>query len=84
MPLVFQYGSNCDAERLNGPNRLRGDARDLGRALTVEEFDITFNKRHSENGSAAADLIKPRKGRSRIWGVLYEVTKVGFKRLGGD
>ena len=73
MPFIFQYGSNCDADRLNGPNRLGGDAHDLRRALTLEEFEIAFNKRRQESGSAAADLIKPRKGRRRIWGVLYEV-----------
>lgn len=25
MPLVFQYGSNCDDARLNAPGRLNGD-----------------------------------------------------------
>jgi len=81
MPLVFQYGSNCDERRLNSPDRLDGDARDLCRALTVEGFEIAFNKRRQQSGSAAADLVKPRKGKRRIWGVLYEVSKAGFKRL---
>ncbi len=78
MPLVFQYGSNCSRLRLE--SRLKERVEDLGRALTVEEFEIAFNKRRQESGSAAADLVKPRKGK-RIWGVLYEVSKAGFKRL---
>ncbi|MBI2818771.1 MAG: gamma-glutamylcyclotransferase [Acidobacteria bacterium] len=81
MPLVFQYGSNCNERRVNDKSRLNGDARDLGRALTVEEFEIAFNKRRQEKGDAAADLIKPRKGKRRIWGVLYEISKSGFEKL---
>jgi hypothetical protein len=42
--LVFQYGSNCDASELNGPDRLDGWA-DLGRAATVQTFEFAFSKR---------------------------------------
>jgi cation transport regulator ChaC len=71
MPLVFQYGSNCTAARLNGPNRLDGQAEDLGSAQTVEDFDIAFDVYSRTNGCAASDLV-PTPGR-KAWGVLYEV-----------
>jgi cation transport regulator ChaC len=71
MPLIFQYGSNCTAARLNGPNRLIVHAADRGRAQTVEDFDITFDVYSQTNGCAAADFIAT-PGRS-TWGVLYEV-----------
>lgn len=80
VPLVFQYGSNCDAGRLNGPERLNGGAADLGLFRTVGTYDFVFNKR-TEAGYAAADLLKPRRGGSRIWGVLYQVSRAGFKKL---
>ena len=39
MPLVFQYVSNCDSDRLNAPNRLQGDANCPGLArLWLGEF----------------------------------------------
>jgi AIG2 family protein len=79
MPLVFQYGSNCTTARLNGPNRLKGAAKDLGRAKTVEDFDIAFDVVSDTNGCAASDLIK-RPGR-KAWGVLYNVSKSGLERL---
>lgn len=75
MSLVFQYGSNCTAARLNGLGRLDGHAEDRGRALTVEDFDIAFDVYSQTNGCAASDLI-PTPGR-KAWGVLYEVS-VGF------
>ena len=71
MPLVFQYGSNCTAARLNSPNRLNGKAEDRGRAQTVEGFDIAFDVYSKTNGCAASDLV-PAPGR-KAWGVLYEV-----------
>jgi hypothetical protein len=37
MPLIFQYGPNTDAGRL-------GDVEDQGRAQSVQEFEIAFNK----------------------------------------
>lgn len=79
MALVFQYGSNCTAARLNGPNRLEGRAKDLGRAQTVEDFDIAFNAESKTNGCAASDLIQT-PGR-KAWGVLYKVSKSGLESL---
>jgi hypothetical protein len=32
MPLLFQFGSNCDADHLDSPKRLNGAALDLGAA----------------------------------------------------
>ncbi len=71
MALVFQYGSNCTTGRLNGPTRLAGHAEDLGKAQTVEDFDIAFDVYSQTNGCAASDLV-PKPGR-KVWGVLYEV-----------
>lgn len=71
MPLVFQYGSNCTAARLNGPRRLNNHADDRGRGQTVEDYDIAFDVYSRTNGCAASDLI-PSPGR-KVWGVLYEI-----------
>ncbi len=79
MPLVFQYGSNCTAGRLNGPSRLNGGAKDLGRAKTVEDFDIAFDVVSNTNGCAASDLIQT-PGR-KAWGVLYKLSKDGLEKL---
>ena len=84
MPLVFQYGSNADADRLNSPNRLNGDATDLRRVQTVDKYEIAFNKWSNRGQNAAADLVKPRYGGQRIWGVLYEVSRTDFKKLRDD
>jgi hypothetical protein len=81
MPLVLQYGSNCTAARLNGPNRLKGCAKDLGRAQTVEDFDIAFDVVSKTNGCAASNLIQT-PGR-KAWGVLYELSKDALEKLKG-
>ncbi len=73
MPLVFQYGSNCNAERLNAPERLAGGADDQGRAETIEEFDIAFNVWSQTNRCAASDLVRVAGTGHRACGVLYEV-----------
>ena len=73
MALIFQYGSNCTAARLNGPARLAGHADDRGQAQTVEEFDIAFDVHSQTNGCAAADLILT-PGR-KACGVLYEIAE---------
>jgi cation transport regulator ChaC len=71
MGLVFQYGSNATSARLNSPSRLDGVVRDLGRAQTIDEFDIRFDVYSQTNGCAASDLVRT-PGR-RAWGVLYEI-----------
>ncbi len=71
MTMVFQYGSNATAARLNGPQRMGGRAQDLGCAQTVNDFDIAFDVYSQNNGCAASDLI-PQPGQ-KAWGVLYEI-----------
>lgn len=79
MPFVFQYGSNCTSGRLNGPNRLNGGAKDLGRAKTVEDFDIAFDVISKSNGCGASDLIQ-KPGR-KAWGVLYDLSENSLEEL---
>ncbi len=70
MTLVFQYGSNCLNSRINGEERLRGDAKFLDIAETVEDFELTFDV-HSKHGYATSDIV--RKPGGKVWGVLYQV-----------
>lgn len=71
MTRVFQYGSNCDAQRLNSQERLKGAALSLGRAQTVDNFEIAFDVWSTGNNCTTADLI--RRGNTQAWGVLYEI-----------
>lgn len=71
MALVFQYGSNTSAQRLNATNRLRGDATSLGLALTCESFHFDFTVWSETNKCAAADIVLGNG--EKIWGVLYEI-----------
>ena len=73
MAKVFQYGSNCDEQRLNSPERLRNAAVLVSRAQTVDNFEIAFDVWSSTNKCAAADLI--RGGNKPAWGVLYEIAE---------
>jgi hypothetical protein len=73
MAFVFQYGSNLSTERLNKADRLNGDAKVVGVALTEKNFELTF---HIWSGKAtppcAAANIVHGSGR-RIWGVIYDI-----------
>ena len=71
MAHLFQYGSNCDATRLNAPERLGGAATNPRLAHTIGEFDIAFNVWSNGNGCAASNLT-PTPGR-HAWGVLYDI-----------
>ena len=75
MAKVFQYGSNCDEERLNSRlnSRLRDAAHLISRAQTVDNFEIAFDVWTSKNKCAAADLV--RRGNKPAWGVLYEIAE---------
>ena len=85
MPLVFQYGSNCNLRRLNHSARLRaGGAKNPRRALSVDKFEIAFNKWSEKNGCAAAGLIELEVGGRRIWGVVYAVSDEGLKKLANE
>jgi hypothetical protein len=73
MALLFQYGSNCDGERLNSPERLDGAASKPVLAQTVDECDLAFDIWSHGNKCAASDLVPaPGTGR-RAFGILYEV-----------
>ena len=73
MAKVFQYGSNCDEERLNCPERLRKMAVPISRAQTVDNFKIAFDVWSNKNKCAAANLV--RCGNKPAWGVLYEIAE---------
>lgn len=70
MAIVFQYGSNTDTVRLNGDDRLKGEARCMGLAFTVEFFVLKLGAPSDVHGCAAT--IEPG-GTDCVWGVLYEV-----------
>jgi hypothetical protein len=78
MPLLFQYGSNCDASRLK---RRLGDADDLGRAQTMDEYDLVFDVWSQGNGCAASDLLRAPETGHRAWGVLYRISDSGLALL---
>jgi hypothetical protein len=71
MAVVFQYGSNMSVRELNSADRLAGDARLIGVARTVEQYDLGFTVWSRRRNCAAADIIPSDTGRS-IYGVLYE------------
>ena len=71
--LVFQYGSNTSAKRLNGVDRLCGAARDCGLAETVEEYVLAFTHFSRKNRCGVADLVTNDRDRTRIYGVAYDV-----------
>jgi len=70
--LVFQYGSNMNSKRLNGPDRLAGGARRVGIAKTRAHYRLCFPVWSRPNGAAAAS-ISPDPGGQPIFGVLYEI-----------
>src|SRR6185295_14398140 len=79
MALVFQYGSNMSAARLNSAKRLAGDARTICVAKTVEYFELVFSVLSKSNNCAAADLLLSKAGRN-IYGVLYEIPEFLLSR----
>ncbi|MHA2135325.1 MAG: gamma-glutamylcyclotransferase family protein [Candidatus Thorarchaeota archaeon] len=71
MTKVFQYGSNASSARLNGPNRLQRNAKPLGKAQTVEDFDIVFDVYSFTNQCAASDIVPTEE--KKVWGILYDI-----------
>jgi gamma-glutamylcyclotransferase (GGCT)/AIG2-like uncharacterized protein YtfP len=69
--LVFQYGSNCLNSEINGKARLKGDARFIGIAETVDDYELAFDVFSRGRRCAAADIV--RKPGGKVWGVLYEI-----------
>lgn len=81
MPLIFQYGSNLDIERLNSHSRLQGQAKAVGTAQTRECYDWEFNIA-TQTGSAVSIADSSASGR-QIWGALYEIPEDRiFRHLG--
>jgi hypothetical protein len=58
--------------RLNGKDRLAGDAKKYCVARTKEPFDLMFTVLSTSNKCAAADLVSANTGRS-IYGVVYDI-----------
>ena len=69
--VVFQYGSNCLDAQINGNDRLRGDAKFISIAVTVEDYELAFDVFSHGRHCAAADIV--RKPGSKVWGALYEI-----------
>jgi gamma-glutamylcyclotransferase len=69
--LVFQYGSNCLEAQINGKDRLKGDARFIGIAETVDDYELAFDVFSKGRHCAAADIV--RKPGGKVWGALYEI-----------
>lgn len=76
--LVFQYGSNMLASRLNAADRLNGDAKPVGLARTLANWQLAFEVWSATNNCAAANL---RLGsNSPVWGRLYEIPEYLISR----
>jgi hypothetical protein len=69
--LVFQYGSNCSENEINSERRLRGDARFLDIALTVDDYELAFDVYSKGRGCAASDIVRKEGG--KVWGALYDI-----------
>ena len=69
--IVFQYGSNCLESEINSSARLKGDAKFLDVAKTIEGYRICFNVFSKGQNGGAADIV--RSSNEHVWGVLYEV-----------
>ena len=67
---IFQYGSNVEINRLNAPERLRDAATRVGRATTVDRFDLQFNVYSCGQKCGVANLIP---GGRIIYGALYDI-----------
>ena len=83
MPIVFQYGSNTSATRLNSAGQLNGAASVIGVARTLDNYDLDFTVWSNTNKCAAADIVPD--GNIQIWGVLYEIPENRiYRNLSGD
>jgi len=70
MAVIFQYGSNTDTTRLNADDRLKGQARSMGLAVTVEPHGFRLGVPSDKHECTAT--IEPG-GSNYVWGVLYDV-----------
>jgi gamma-glutamylcyclotransferase (GGCT)/AIG2-like uncharacterized protein YtfP len=76
--LVFQYGSNCLDSQINSKERLKGDARFISIAETVDDYELAFDVFSNGCRCAAANIV-PKPG-GKVWGVLYEIPKYLLSR----
>jgi gamma-glutamylcyclotransferase (GGCT)/AIG2-like uncharacterized protein YtfP len=71
MALVFQYGSNCSESQINSEDRLRGDAKFIGIAQTVNDYQLAFDVWSTNRACAACDIVATPG--TKLWGALYYV-----------
>ena len=72
MVLVFQYGSNCLESEINSRERLKGKARFVDIAKTIENYKLDFDVYSENRKCAAADIVRTCQDK-KVWGVLYSV-----------
>jgi gamma-glutamylcyclotransferase (GGCT)/AIG2-like uncharacterized protein YtfP len=77
--LVFQYGSNCSNAQINGKDRLKGDAKFIGIAETVDDYELAFDVFSNGRHCAASDIV--RKPGRKVWGALYEIPEYLISRV---
>ena len=78
MALVFQYGSNCLESQINSKDRLCGDAKFIGIAETVDDFQLAFDVWSTRRKCAASDIVTSPG--NKVWGTLYEVPEFLIER----
>jgi hypothetical protein len=73
MSLVFQQWlySNCLDSQINSKERLLGDAKFIGIAETVDNYQLAFDVWSKTRQCAAADIVAVPDG--TVWGALYEI-----------
>ena len=54
MASVFQYGSNCSESQFNSQDRLRGYAKFVTIAETVDDYQLAFDVWNTRRGCAAS------------------------------
>ncbi len=69
---LFQYGSNMSPARLNGPERLNGQAKAIS-AARLDGWGIRFDLNSKTNDSAVTDIV-PAPG-EHVLGVLFELSE---------
>ena len=71
MAFVFLYGPNTCSSRINSQQLLDGAAETLGKAQTVEKYDIIFDVYNESYKCGGVNItLSPEK---KVWGVLYKI-----------
>ena len=71
MASVVQYGSNCSESQFNSQDRLRGYAKFVTIAETVDVYQLAFDVWNTRRGCAASDIVASPG--DKVWGVIYDV-----------